>query len=114
MTTLECSAIGDCQKPVTHIDNKGFLHCDHHGKQRKLHVPCRMLTKGELGLLQDGKPIPYRKQPKATDFPAAVEACLARGMTNPIEIAGWLVENTRIICSAVAVEIYLRNRKDHK
>lgn len=52
-----CDMEKDCDKPVTHIDNKGFIYCEHHGAQRKSSVPCRKLTGKELEQLKAGQPI---------------------------------------------------------
>jgi hypothetical protein len=55
---LLCDGKKDCQAPVTHIDNKGFVYCEPHGKWRKsTGTPCRKLTGPELKELEAGKPL---------------------------------------------------------
>lgn len=56
MNTLKCG-MGDCQEPVTHMDNKGHLFCTMHGKQRRYDKPCRQLLKSEIKQLANGESI---------------------------------------------------------
>lgn len=43
----------ECMSPVTKIDNKGFLYCDHHGQQRReSRRPCRKLRPHEIKKLE--------------------------------------------------------------
>lgn len=47
-----------CQRPVTHMDNKGFVYCTKHGLDRRASgVPCRKLRPFELNRLAKGEPI---------------------------------------------------------
>ena len=61
MNTLKCDMRSECLNQVTHIDNGGWIYCEFHGKQRKLHKPCRKLTKKEYQTIESGKQISYRK-----------------------------------------------------
>ena len=47
----------DCKNLVTHIDNKGFIYCEHHGKIRKTYRPTRKLKPSELKKISNGKTI---------------------------------------------------------
>jgi hypothetical protein len=63
---LVCDMERGCLAPVTHIDEKGWVYCAPHGKQRKMSHRCRKLTSGEIKTLKAGKPISYeRKRPAA-------------------------------------------------
>ncbi len=55
MTTCEMS--DDCQRPVTHLDRKGYIYCTEHGLQRRRSQPCRKLQPWELRRLENGKPL---------------------------------------------------------
>lgn len=52
--SLRCEMRDDCQQPVTHIDNKGFIYCEEHGFQRRYYHPCRHLRPHELNRLRKG------------------------------------------------------------
>ena len=60
---LKCNGpIGDrwdddsvCSRPVTHIDEKGFIYCRECGDKRKAARRCRKLTATELNLLRAGE-----------------------------------------------------------
>jgi uncharacterized protein (DUF2237 family) len=54
---VSCDMKKECQDPVTHIDNNGFIYCQTHGIARKSWKPCRKLTKAELRTLQSGQPL---------------------------------------------------------
>ena len=56
---LECSGgTGDCcSSNVTYIDDKGFIYCEQHGKQRQNYRRCRKLSSAELTTLKGGKPL---------------------------------------------------------
>jgi len=57
MTILRCDMERDCQKPVTHIDSKGYVYCREHGIQRQSYQRCRQLRPAELTRLQAGEPL---------------------------------------------------------
>lgn len=57
MPVLTCDMTADCDKAVTHIDDKGYVYCAGHGEARRYHRPCRKLTPSELAKLQRGEPI---------------------------------------------------------
>lgn len=61
---LHCDMAKQCDASVTHIDNKGFIYCAVHGKERKYTHPTRQLAKWELTWLRRGDPIPsYTRRP---------------------------------------------------
>jgi hypothetical protein len=52
---IECShARSGCKDPVTHIDNKGFIYCAKHGKDRQAVRACREIRAWELRVLRAG------------------------------------------------------------
>lgn len=57
-----CEMTNDCEAPVTHLDEKGFIYCKEHGHDRRESgIYCRALRPWELRLIKDGKVIPsYR------------------------------------------------------
>lgn len=57
MEKLKCSGLKECTAVITHIDNKGFIYCNHHGQLRASYTPCRKLTNAELQTLLKGQPI---------------------------------------------------------
>src|ERR1700735_4757825 len=57
MTTLICQAHEECSEAVTHIDNKGFVYCEKHGKERRSSHPCRYMRRWEIERLRNGVPI---------------------------------------------------------
>jgi len=52
-----CGVDIPCNKPVTHIDVKGWIYCKEHGEARGEYVTCRELTFAELELFKAGMPI---------------------------------------------------------
>ncbi len=48
-----CDMEKDCERPVTYMDDRGYLYCTEHGQIRD--VPCRELNSTELKLLDEGK-----------------------------------------------------------
>lgn len=55
---IRCQMTDDCQEPVTHIDDNGFIYCAEHGQRRKESGRrCRKLKPAELKTLKEGKPI---------------------------------------------------------
>jgi hypothetical protein len=80
---LLCQMTKECQRDVTHIDNKGFLYCAEHGLQRSQGDrgrPCRELYPNEIAMLQAGKPIAWRasenKPAKPEPTPEQLQALL--------------------------------------
>lgn len=55
MKTLKCNMIKDCQCDVSYIDEKGFIYCSNHGKQRQYSMRARKLTNIEIRILASGK-----------------------------------------------------------
>lgn len=54
-TTLRCEMEKGCKKPVTHIDNKGYIYCTDHAARRKAGgVPTRKLRPAEIKKLEQG------------------------------------------------------------
>lgn len=54
---LKCDMAADCSGVVTHLDNSGFIYCEHHGLIRRIWKPCRKLRPYELNRLKAGKQI---------------------------------------------------------
>ena len=54
---LTCSMTAGCQTAVSYIDDKGFVYCSCHGKQRQSYTKCRKLKPVELKTLQSGAPL---------------------------------------------------------
>jgi len=55
---LHCDMKEDCENSVAYIDNKGFVYCEEHGKQRKASgIPSRKLSPAELTQLENDKPL---------------------------------------------------------
>lgn len=58
---LKCDMKKDCSEQITHIDEKGFIYCREHGRQRKNYgryaMKCRQLRPFELNQLKAGKPL---------------------------------------------------------
>jgi hypothetical protein len=44
-----------CTEPVTHIDDKGYIYCSHHGLYRRFYRRCRKLRPHEMRRLQRGE-----------------------------------------------------------
>jgi hypothetical protein len=58
---LTCDMERSCTRPVTHIDNKGWMYCTPHGEQRRTSgKPCRKLRSGEIETLESGRTIRYQ------------------------------------------------------
>ncbi len=53
----KCQMTQDCANTVTHIDDSGFIYCQHHGNTRKQYRRCRKLKPSELKLIRSSKPI---------------------------------------------------------
>lgn len=54
---LHCDMKEDCEKPVSMIDEKGYVYCAEHGNQRKGSMRCRNLSSSEKQQLESGKPL---------------------------------------------------------
>lgn len=52
---LHCDMVVGCNAAITHLDEKGFVYCAEHGKQRKEYKRCRLLKPRELSVLREGK-----------------------------------------------------------
>jgi hypothetical protein len=52
--TLRCEMRTSCERPVTHLDEKGYIYCEVHGHDRQSWLRCRRLTAGELLRLEAG------------------------------------------------------------
>lgn len=62
-----CDWSTDCNAPVSHLDEKGFVYCTEHGIGRRLYSGrrCRKLRPWELKMVHAGKALPsYTPQPK--------------------------------------------------
>ena len=55
VTILKCDMAETCSQPVTHIDDKGYVYCTHHGIQRRDWRRCRKLRPHELRRLERGE-----------------------------------------------------------
>lgn len=66
---LTCDMSRECQAPVTHIDEKGFIYCREHGHQRREYGKrCRQLAQWEVKRLLTGKPLArYEPGPQPTE-----------------------------------------------
>lgn len=60
---LTCDMVHGCTARVSMIDEKGYVYCGPHGKQRRdSGIRCRKLTGPELRQLETGKPLAtYRR-----------------------------------------------------
>lgn len=53
---LRCEMEEGCTGLVTHLDEKGYVYCMHHGKQRRGGgIRCRQLKPAEVKRLQNGE-----------------------------------------------------------
>lgn len=52
---LRCEMTDKCTEPVTHIDDKGYIYCSHHGLYRRFYRRCRKLRPHEMRRLQRGE-----------------------------------------------------------
>ena len=63
MTVLRCDMEKECADDVTHIDTKGWVYCEQHGRRRHLQEGnCRVLTLVEHIKLHAGEPINYERK----------------------------------------------------
>ena len=54
----KCDMTKDCAQDVTHIDSRGFVYCECHGKRRKAGGDkCRKLRPSEIKRLELGQKI---------------------------------------------------------
>lgn len=54
---LRCEMTDTCAKPVTMIDDKGYVYCTGHGRARRCARDCRELKPYELDMLRAGEAI---------------------------------------------------------
>lgn len=60
---LRCQMEDGCRQPVINVDEKGYVYCDRHGKERKSHGHrCRRMRNWEVEVLRDGGTISYEPQ----------------------------------------------------
>lgn len=67
---LRCAMSPECTRPVTHLDNQGYVYCAPHAEQRKSGyggVRTRKLTQAEIGKLEQGQPVRYSRNPLASN-----------------------------------------------
>ena len=58
----KCDMRDDCKRPISYVDNKGFVYCREHGIARKLSgVPCRQLTPHQINRVEHGKTITFNR-----------------------------------------------------
>ena len=56
---LKCDMHTECEEPVTHIDDKGYVYCEVHGEERKAYRRCRKLRVAEVIKLERGETTRY-------------------------------------------------------
>lgn len=54
---LKCDMTKECGEPITHLDERGFIYCARHGKQRQMSMRCRKLNEKELAFIKEEKPL---------------------------------------------------------
>lgn len=62
MTTtlhIHCDMTAECDQPITHLDDKGYVYCTTHGLQRRDYRPCRKLRPAEINKLQRGEQLDH-------------------------------------------------------
>lgn len=72
MKKLQCEMSKDCQNPITHISEKGFIYCQTDGLRRRAahYERVRTLRPWELRLLEQGEVLPsYKPLPKPKPVP---------------------------------------------
>lgn len=52
-----CDMTSECERPVSHLDQDGFVYCAAHGLARRGWQPCRKLRPYELRRLERGETI---------------------------------------------------------
>jgi hypothetical protein len=52
-----CDMTADCNEPITHLDDKGFIYCTNHGVSRRYSRPCRKLRPSELNNIKRGEQV---------------------------------------------------------
>jgi hypothetical protein len=55
MTAPHCDMTAECDRPVTHLDQDGYVYCTDHGLSRRTWQPCRRLRGWELRRLERGE-----------------------------------------------------------
>jgi hypothetical protein len=59
---LACDMLSECTTPSTYIDEKGFIYCEAHGKDRRYSgIYCRRLRPWEIRLILAGEQVPSYK-----------------------------------------------------
>lgn len=76
MAKLQCGMVADCGRPVTHIDEKGFVYCAMHGAQRRNYCRVRALKAFEARRLERGETISYTPK-RARDYTTQRNAAAA-------------------------------------
>jgi len=57
-TKLSCDMTADCERPITHLDEKGYIYCTPHGESRRGGgIRCRKLRPYELRRLEAGQQV---------------------------------------------------------
>jgi len=65
MSEITCDMRKDCQEPVTHIGEKGYVYCAKHAVDRRYVERTRKMRVWELQWLAKGKALPsYRRLPE--------------------------------------------------
>lgn len=54
---IQCEMADNCETPVTHIGNKGYVYCTSHAIIRRPWERTRKMTAVELRTVKAGKPI---------------------------------------------------------
>ena len=59
MKHLQCDMSDDCHEPVTMIEDKGYIYCTKHGRERRIYVGHRnrLMRPWELAILRPGEPL---------------------------------------------------------
>jgi hypothetical protein len=52
--TLTCDMVRDCENPITHIGEKGYVYCAGHVGRRSGVERCRKITRAEMATLLSG------------------------------------------------------------
>jgi hypothetical protein len=59
---LKCDMNKSCFRVVTHVDEKGFVYCYEHGRDRRAYCRSRLLSGAEIKTLKAGGSIRYRRK----------------------------------------------------
>lgn len=55
--TPRCDMDLDCTEPTTYMDDKGFIYCTEHGRDRQWYRRCRKLRPHEVNRIKRGEPV---------------------------------------------------------